>query len=109
VRDGDLRYRHLLLWCPGCDGMHAINFVREGDVAPPITWDFDGNVESPTVTPSLLVTMRIGGDGPDAYERKCHSYITGGQWVFLTDSDHALAGQTVPLPPLPDWVAREGD
>lgn len=36
----------------------------------------------------------------------CHSFIRKGQWEFLGDSTHALAGQNVPLVPLPDWLVR---
>jgi hypothetical protein len=28
----------------------------------------------------------------------CHSFVTDGRIQFLTDSNHALAGQTVDLP-----------
>ena len=34
----------------------------------------------------------------------CHSFIRNGQWQFLSDSAHRLAGQTVPMVPLPDWL-----
>lgn len=35
----------------------------------------------------------------------CHSFIRDGHWQFLADSAHKLAGQTVPMVPVPDWVA----
>ncbi len=34
----------------------------------------------------------------------CHSFVRDGHWQFLADSAHALAGQTVPLVPMPDWM-----
>jgi hypothetical protein len=34
----------------------------------------------------------------------CHSFLKAGVWEFLTDSAHKLAGQKVPMIPLPDWV-----
>lgn len=38
----------------------------------------------------------------------CHCFIVAGQWQFLGDCTHELAGQTVDLPLLPDWfVDRE--
>lgn len=82
-----------LLWffCPGCDGAHAI----------PITglraWAFDGNYDSPTLSPSLL-TYKTN------VSPQCHSFIRAGQIQFLQDCGHALAGQTVDLQPLPDWL-----
>lgn len=36
----------------------------------------------------------------------CHSFVQSGQWQFLTDSAHALAGQTVDMVPLPDWFVN---
>ena len=36
----------------------------------------------------------------------CHSFIQNGQWQFLSDCAHALAGKTVPMEPLPDWFCR---
>jgi hypothetical protein len=34
-------------WCPGCDEAHVIS---------PAIWTWDGNVEAPTFSPSVLVT-----------------------------------------------------
>jgi hypothetical protein len=36
----------------------------------------------------------------------CHSFIRDGHWEFLGDCAHQLAGQTVPMVPLPDWLVR---
>ena len=38
----------LLLWCPGCEGLHMISLGPDG-------WSFDGDTERPTITPSILV------------------------------------------------------
>ena len=81
-------------------------------------WGFNGDMERPTFTPSVLV--RSGHYAPGArsedcwctYNKEhpddaapftcyvCHSFVTDGQVHFLSDCTHALAGQTVPLP---DW------
>lgn len=96
----------LFLWCPACTrfgeaggSLHQV--VISGG---PVTWDWDGNVEAPTVSPSLLV--QGGWKGQDTI---CHSFIVNGQWQFLGDCTHDLAGQTVPLPPLPDWFLDRPD
>ena len=34
----------------------------------------------------------------------CHAYLRNGQWEFLGDSVHKLAGQTSQMVPLPDWM-----
>lgn len=101
--------RALWLWCPGCDDAHRVMILGEdGSVPPGPCWQWDGNLEAPTIRASLLVRMDFT-DGRAA--RVCHSFVTAGRWEFLGDSTHALAGQTVDLPPVPDWlrVEAEGD
>jgi len=78
-------------WCPGCDGSHVISVAAGG-------WTWNGDVECPTFSPSVLVTGFVHGEG----ERRCHSYVRDGQIEFLADCTHQLAAQTVPLPPWPD-------
>lgn len=98
VTDGEARYDHLLVWCPGCDDLHALPVTDTGGKRPQWTWD--GSLEAPTLEPSILTKMSWV-DKPDYV---CHSYLRGGTWEFLADSTHALAGQHVPSPPLPEWV-----
>lgn len=87
----------LFLWCPGCDDLHAVE-VKD----PAVMWTWDGNAEAPTISPSILVNGREPKHGI-----RCHSFVKTGQWEFLGDSEHALAGKTVPMVPLPDWVTKE--
>src|SRR3546814_5434913 len=72
--------------------------VRVGD-GPGPRWGYNGNPESPTFTPSILVSY----NGPDAGRNGappaiCHSFVTDGRIQFLGDCTHALASQTVDLP-----------
>lgn len=89
------------LWCPGCQQLHAPVFrcPDHGGPATGPTWDGDPRSVPFSMEPSLLVN----GGKPS----RCHSYVRNGQWQFLTDCDHSLAGQTVPLEPLPDWLVKE--
>lgn len=93
------------LWCPGCQQMHAPTFrcPEHGGPASGPVWDGDPHSDPFSMEPSLLV------NGGQAHPGKavCHSFIRNGQWEFLSDSTHALAGQTVSLEPLPDWLCRE--
>lgn len=81
----------------------------------PDSWAFDGNVESPTFSPSFKHEgiQRVFVDGRWTGEWKkdcnggtipfiCHYILTAGQLNFCGDSTHSLAGQTVALPPLPE-------
>lgn len=82
-------------YCPGCKGWHTISSNMH---------TFNGDVDKPTVTPSILVTGHVHTDAPgyeyDSRPVHCHSYITDGKIEFLSDTQNELAGQTVDLPDL---------
>lgn len=99
----------MLFRCPGCDEAHIV-YVEPRD-GP--AWGFNGDLQRPTFTPSILVTWEYGYPPVTAknfseYQRSpweqetrkavCHSFVTDGQIQFLDDCTHALAGKTVPLP-----------
>lgn len=92
-----------LFECPGCGCAHFVN----------AKWTFNGDVDKPTVSPSILVTARKSPtdeqvtrimDGEDLDmelpHTRCHSFVKDGKIQFLGDCTHELAGQTVELP---DW------
>lgn len=88
----------LYLWCPACDGIHGeAGSLHSVEVLGPNCWTWDGNLDAPTINPSILVTQ------PPSPKR-CHSFVGSGRWEYLADCTHALAGQRVSLPPLPDWM-----
>lgn len=101
--------RTLMFWCPGCDSAHGI------PVDGSRGWTWDGSLESPTVSPSILVRMtlygpdrlsfnRYDGDYPcESAQGVCHSFVKNGRIEFLGDCTHSLAGQTVDLP---DWESQ---
>ena len=74
---------YLAFRCPGCNTVHRIDS----------TWKWNGDLETPTINPSVLV---LGG--LDGTKHMCHSFIREGRIQFLEDCDHMLAGQTVDLP-----------
>lgn len=74
--------------CPGCECSHYINTNPQFGAV----WDFNKDMEKPTVSPSLLVRM------PWKNEVKiCHSFVKDGNIQFLHDCTHKLAGQTVEI------------
>jgi len=99
-------------WCPGCDKIHV---VRVNSPERPC-WGWNGSAERPTFAPSILVRgvrsltdeqhahYMATGELPDPVPLVCHTFVVDGQIQFLGDCTHALAGQTVPIPPLPDWL-----
>jgi hypothetical protein len=101
-------------FCPGCEEMHAVSTHKVGGD----NWLFDGNLERPTFSPSILVRSGHYAKGTDTAEcwcsfetrfgrptpfkcKQCHSFVRDGTIQFLTDSTHPLAGRTLPLPALP--------
>ena len=99
--EGDVRRLHYY-WCPGCDGLHGIT-IRPDLNSVGAGWEFTGTLECPTYAPSQLTKY---GSTP---EKICHTFIRSGMIEFLGDCTHALKGQTVPLPPLPDWFVKDDD
>jgi len=94
------------MWCPACDDSVRIN---DG-------WAWNGNLAKPTFTPSILITGGQWEPGHKFYKPShhkvatgektiCHSYLVDGVWQFLGDCTHDLAGQHVPMVPVPDWLA----
>lgn len=95
-------WRTIYLWCPGCDHLKAIPMPAEDGTLPKDRphWDWNGDLERPTLAPSIL--QYESGSMP-----RCHSFLRDGRWEFLGDCTHKLAGQTVDMVPLPDWVMGE--
>lgn len=93
---------HVLFLCPGCGENHMINK----------TWTFNGDAVKPTIKPSILcrgkrlltdeeIARVMEGETVELADTVCHSFVTDGKIQFLPDCTHALAGQTVELPPNP--------
>lgn len=96
--------------CPGCDIGHKfvvkwneqkkqehIDWCKQRGFtynATPI-WTFNGSMELPTFSPSLLMC-------PDEPSRRCHSFVRDGKIQFLDDCFHKLKGQTVEIPDVDD-------
>jgi hypothetical protein len=86
----------LWMWCPACDRAKRIPVNRSEGTS----WEWDGNIEAPTLSPSIL--QHGSGNIP-----VCHSFLKAGVWDFLSDCTHEMAGQKVPMMPIPDWMVDE--
>jgi hypothetical protein len=84
--------------CPGCKDYHM----------PDNSWQFNGDLDKPTFSPSILVkgtkdisdeeAKRIlNGEQINPIHFVCHSFVVDGRIQFLSDCTHELAGQTVEL------------
>lgn len=91
-RDETGAHAHYWFTCPGCGESHAISD----------SWQFNGDFEKPTFSPSFLTW---NDPNPNARPGKfrdgwrCHSFIKDGKIEFCGDCTHSLAGQTVPMVP----------
>ncbi len=105
----------VVFYCPGCKQRHCV-WIGAGN-GP--RWTFNFNVDAPTFSPSVLI--RTGHycdgqpqpphcdtcndcavDGEPTMCKICHSFVRDGRIEFLSDCTHALAGQTVDLPDMPE-------
>ncbi|KAF0196006.1 MAG: hypothetical protein FD166_2733 [Bacteroidetes bacterium] len=50
--------------CPGCGCNHFVNTNKKWGRA---TWEFNGNINNPTISPSLLVTWTYGPEKHSMY------------------------------------------
>jgi hypothetical protein len=79
--------------CPGCKMAHA-PYIRPHKNSVGASWDFNGNLDSPTFNPSVLARVDFGNEKPPCV---CHSFVKEGKIQFLSDCTHSLAGQTVEM------------
>lgn len=79
--------------CPGCGSYHGVWTTQKNSLGA--MWGFNQNLEKPTLTPSVLITIERGERVPKVV---CHSFIKDGNIEFLNDCTHHLAGKTVELP-----------
>jgi hypothetical protein len=99
------------MWCPACDDTHAVEIESEP------RWGFDGNLQEPTISPSIKVEgvqWEVGHTFHKPHHHVvagepvvCHSFVRAGRWEFLGDCTHDLAGQTVEMVPVPAWLMGE--
>lgn len=109
VSSPDGALRGYSFWCPGCAGYHVIytepwdsgsfqTVDGEKKWVPKVgpVWQFNGDLERPTFSPSLLIYEGRYPDGTLGYPR-CHSFVRAGEIQYCSDSGHDLAGQTVEM------------
>lgn len=93
IRDNEGTY---LIYCIGCGHHHGIWVDKPNDNGA--RWTFDGNMENPTFSPSLLYQIEFTNNIKPKYI--CHSFIRAGKIQYLNDCTHKYAGQTIDLPDL---------
>lgn len=100
----DTRYESYEFHCPGCGHSH-VYYTKNPEGRP--VWSFNGDVNNPTFTPSLLNRWGKHADpewqeptepAPShGWSGTCHLYVTNGQIQYLGDCSHHLAGTTIEM------------
>lgn len=83
---------HLMFETPGPISTRILPIQIKGTRAGTGNWTWNGDVNKPTLKPSLLSKTYIGDK-----EIICHTFITDGKVIFLDDCTHELVGQTLDL------------
>lgn len=78
-------------YCPGCGHGHVF-WVGGSPIYP--SWQFNGDLDKPTFSPSLLNTC---DNHPDPAQRRCHLNLIDGKLHYHNDCTHPLAGKTMDL------------
>lgn len=91
---------YYLHWCQGCKYGH----LYQTDPSRSPSWNFNGDIERPSFSPSMRIYTPAHNDGEFAHPEQtiCHYFVTDGQIQYCDDSRHELKGQTLPLEPIPE-------
>ena len=81
---------HVELHMPGPISFRMLPVIIKGERRGTPCWTWNGEVDFPTLKPSILSTG--GGTGT-----RCHSFVNDGRVQFLTDTTHEFSGMTVDL------------
>lgn len=81
--------RGVCWWCPACGEVHGVPLSG----AP--SWEFNGSMEKPTITPSVKISGSFGN--PVTHGRVCHFHVEAGRIRYCGDCTHGLRDQTIDM------------
>ena len=91
---------NILYYCPGCEDLHCI------PVSGKNAWQFNGDFENPTVSPSVKHSCDVG-DPPET--RICHYFIRDGNIEYCGDCWHDLKNQKVEMWDIVKYLEHDAD
>lgn len=91
VRKDGTGEEQISFWCPGCNDMKTVPSKR---------WNWNGDLEKPTLSPSILQRT---GPFPDGHTDICHCFVKDGNIEFCGDCTHDKRG-VMPLPNIEDII-----
>lgn len=80
---------HIRLNMPGPIPTRILPIIIKGKREGTNCWTWNGSTDLPTIKPSILTKDGMG--------TTCHSHVNDGKAIFLDDSTHEFAGQTIDL------------
>lgn len=128
-KDADGVVRAYYFRCPACGHSHTVRVQPHPEYPGSPLWDWNGSLDQPTFTPSILersVAYPKGGTPADREEwnrlhagpteafmssrfgTRCHSFVANGLIDFLSDCTHTLRGKH-PIPPYTDLITGDGE
>lgn len=87
-------------YCVACKGMHNFSVKRPNYLSQRWTWN--ENIIAPTFFPSMHIVVR--DMRKPKFMQSCHYWLRSGRVEFLRDSTHSMAGITISLPVLPEYL-----
>ena len=97
-------------YCPGCASLnrpyscdaHAFFTSNPNPIdtkcwKPQLNWDFNGDLDNPTFSPSLLNWL----DEPEHMAFRCHLFLREGKIHYCDDCSHSFAGKVIDLAEFP--------
>jgi hypothetical protein len=97
IKVDDTHFKYVFV-CPACNCHHAFDE----------RWEFNHDLDKPTISPSFKQTGFIGfnKDGDYTYGT-CHSFIKEGMIEYCGDCTHDMKNQKVELPEIQNTHTNE--
>lgn len=87
---------HVQIHMPGPLPYRIIPVIRRGTREGTNCWSWNGDVDKPTLKPSILSKGSSMVDGV-VVDHVCHTWVNDGKVQFLSDCTHEFANQTIDL------------
>lgn len=119
IKSMDGKIDYFGFYCPGCGHSHMVP-INDAKLENGHGWQFDGNKEAPTLSPSLLTKSghyathfnpekdtcwcsfkERTGDEPSFKCGICHLFVRDGKIEYLSDCTHEYAGKTIDMVDFP--------
>lgn len=87
-------HQRVIWYCPGCREYHGVPIPPHRQA-----WQWNKSLESPTLSPSVLVKSHSADRGETRLEHPaiCHCFVRDGRIEFLSDCTHDHAGKSVEM------------